>query len=311
MHDTDNKDVSDMNDGRHLISRIVYPIGMTMSCIILLIICILALIDRKLVNRMTLRLIGAIAITNFIEHWAEYFPYRQLYILGSTKCEVIVGFRMFARTFYCFTQLAISYHLFRRVVQLKESSWKYELITWGVITAATIPFVVLYYFIGVFGDTELKGKCIPGNPVNEANNRLFSIIASLLNFTTIVVCIFVTIIGHRSLNQWIDHYAQTNLDSDFDQEKFKNEKTKLAQRSFLYPLTTCIVLPIETIYYFLIGCGLEIDELVSPMIVTSGLSGTLTAIIFFVDPALWHSASLAKERVKSWWNIKGNTNIEE
>jgi membrane-bound ClpP family serine protease len=59
----------------------------------------------------------------------------------------------------------------------------------------------------------------------------------------------------------------------------------MAQRSFLYPLSTCITLPFEAIFLILYGCGLFVFELGIPKAITLGLSGLLTGIAFVIDPA--------------------------
>lgn len=285
-------------DASHLIANIVHPIGMAFSILVLVIIMLLGIVDYRLINRMTLRLIASIVIANLITHAAEYFPYRISYDLDSDLCRGLAAFRMFSRTFYCFTNLAISFHLYKRVVLLEESKWKSELTTWVIIFLAITPFMLLYYFIGAFNDTVNRGSCVPGcsNPVFD---KVFHFVVSILNIVTMLVAIYVTFAGFRSLNHWTTYYATYQVDEEAEKQRFQHDKTKMAQRSFLYPLSTIIVLLVESVFYFVYGCGLMINELVAPMIATSGLAGTITAIVFFLDPALWHSSNIAIRKLRN------------
>jgi hypothetical protein len=268
-----------------LIGVILHPIGIISCLLVLLSIIGFALIDRKLANRMTVRLIAAIALADLLSHSAElYSAWNGELDLRSNLCHAVIGFRLFGRTFYAFTNLAICFHLYRSLVQIKKSTWKFECITWIVIAVMTAVFTLIYYGLGAFSGVKRKVGCNPGAD-DKTLNSVFYAIAGLVDLATIVSCVFITITGHRNLNKWINVYSSTLTDGVNDQEQLIKNRRKMAVRSFLYPLSTCITLPFECIFLILNAANVYVPALTICMAITIGISGLLTGIAFIVDPA--------------------------
>jgi hypothetical protein len=278
---------------------VVLPIGMFGASFVLGSILIIGVIDFKLVNRLTIRLIAAIAFADLLNHIGGYLSITQARGMWNNMCYALAGFQMFTRTFYNLTNLAICFHLYRSLVLLKKSSLKFELMIWIGMWAVIIPLMLLYYFLGVFTGTIQKAGCNPGSR-NPLYNKIFSAIAGTFCLITIIACLVTTIIGRRSLTRWINSYANSRLRQSNDIENFRKQRRKMAERSFLYPLATLITLPCEVIFNYFNLFGRREPTVIIAMTITGGLSGLLTAIAFLVDPASSKAFESAKLKVKTW-----------
>ncbi|KXN73713.1 hypothetical protein CONCODRAFT_3272 [Conidiobolus coronatus NRRL 28638] len=274
------------------------PIGMACATLVLLSIIGLALVNRRLANRMTVRLISAIAITDLLAHVGEFYAASNMSLkLGTPLCTFVNGFRVFSRTFYCITNLAICFHLYRGLVLLKKSTWRSEVIIWAVTFSTVAIFTLFYWGIGAFEGVTSRQRCTPGAD-NPTLQLVFTIVQPTLNVITIIICIFTTIVGHRYLNNWINTYAESRSYSGENQTKFKLDRKKMATRSFLYPLSTCITLPFEAVFLYLTASGAYALDMAIPMAIGSCLSGVLTAIAFSIDPAAHKAFKSAYNQIR-------------
>jgi hypothetical protein len=268
-----------------LTGAVLHPIGILRSLLVLSSIIGLAVINRNLANRMTVRLIAAIALADLISHLVElYASWGGGLDRSSSLCHTVNGFRLFGRTFYAFTNLAICFHLYRSLVQIKKSTWKFESITWATTAAFTAIFTLIYWSLGVFSGVKRKIGCNPGAD-DLTLNTIFYIIAGLVDLAAIVTGVYITIAGHRNLNKWVNVYSATLTEGANNQEQLIKDRRKLALRSFLYPLSTCITLPFECIFLLLNAGNIFVFPLGVAMSFTVCVSGLLTGIAFAIDPA--------------------------
>jgi hypothetical protein len=108
-----------------LVGAIIHPIGIFCSILVLFSIISIATVNRDLANRITVRLIAAIAFGDLISHTAElYASFGGGLNLRSPLCHTVNGIRLFGRTFYAFTNIAICFHLYRSLVLLKNQLGK-------------------------------------------------------------------------------------------------------------------------------------------------------------------------------------------
>jgi hypothetical protein len=272
----------DLND---LINLFVQPIGLLCATLVLGSIVGLAIINKDLANRMTVRLIAAIAFADILAHIGEiYASANENLTPGSDLCVAVNVFRIFSRTFYCFTNISICFHLYRSLVLLKKSTWKFELYTWIVTVVMVIAFTVMYWCLGAFTGKENKYVCIPGAD-DPTYNKIYRLTLGLTDLLTAFVGIFTTIAGRRSLKHWIKTYAQSRSYKGEDPNIFKRNRMKMAERAFLYPLATCITLPIEGIFLIVAAFDVFLLQLTIAKNITLGISGLLTGLAFAVDPA--------------------------
>ncbi|KXN74341.1 hypothetical protein CONCODRAFT_2546 [Conidiobolus coronatus NRRL 28638] len=238
---------------------------------------------------MTIRLVAAIALGDLMIHVGEYYAATHGGVeRASPLCVRVNAFRLFSRNFYCFTNLAICFHLYRTLVKLRQPNFKYEIFTWTIMLALTIIFTLIYYFMGAFTGLSHPSGCNPGAE-SHTLDAIFSCIQALVNIFTVISCLTISIIGRRNLSNWITTYASSRENEGQCREQFINEGKKIAERSFLYPLSTILTLPFEAIFLILIVCGKFVPQLTIPMAIFSGLSGVLTFIAFAIDPST-HSA---------------------
>ncbi|KXN73727.1 hypothetical protein CONCODRAFT_3287 [Conidiobolus coronatus NRRL 28638] len=295
------------------IGIVLHPIGIFCSLLVLISIIFLAVVNRELANRITVRLIAAIALADLISHTAElYAAWKRSLALDSRLCHVVNGIRLFGRTFYGFTNIAICFHLYRSLVLLKRSTLKAEMYTWITTLVMVIIFTVIYGLMGAYTAMKNKNGCNPGADDNILN-AVFYLIAGFVDLITIIACIFTTIVGHQSLNKWINNYAEARSNQLIDQAKFIKDRKKMAERAFLYPLSACITLPPEAAFHFFNAFGISVLELGITMSVTVGLSGLLTCLAFSFDPAGHKSFKLAYSQIKDdqLYTQSVNDNISE
>ncbi|KXN73704.1 hypothetical protein CONCODRAFT_3260 [Conidiobolus coronatus NRRL 28638] len=148
----------------------------------------------------------------------------------------------------------------------------------------TIVFTIVYWSFGAFTGVLKKVGCNPGSD-DKTLNTVYLLMAGFVDLITIIVGVYTSIAGHRNLNKWVNVYSATIVEHGEHQDELLKYRKKMAQRSFLYPLSTCITLPFEAIFLILFGCGLFVFELGIPKAITLGLSGLLTGIAFVIDPA--------------------------
>jgi hypothetical protein len=283
------------------ISVILHPIGILCSILVLLSITFLVVVNKELANRITVRLIAAIAFADLLSHTAEFYSaWNGGLDLRSNLCHVVNGIRLFGRTFYGFTNIAICFHLYRSLVLLRKSTWRIEIYTWIGTLVMVIIFTAIYGFLGAYTGVKRKVGCNPGAD-DKVLNGVFYFLAGSVDLITIIIGLFTTIIGHKSLNKWINTYAEARTNQNMDQVQFKKDRKKMAERSFLYPLSTCITLPIEAVFLFLNAFGIYIFELSIGMAITVGISGLLTCLAFSADPAAHKSFVSAYYQVKDKW----------
>ncbi|KXN66454.1 hypothetical protein CONCODRAFT_11710 [Conidiobolus coronatus NRRL 28638] len=223
----------------------------------------MAIVDLKSVSRVTIRLVAGIAIADVLTHTSAILAIGSIEHLGTPYCATLAAITTLDRHLYSFTNIAISYHLYRFVVQLKKPSFKAELIVWIAIVVSIAIIMITYHFLGVFTGIDNKKACNPGanNPV--ITKVVFGLIG-LFNFLAIISGIFATVAGHKNLGVWIETFSNKEIIDPKDQEEFKAAKRKETQRSFLYPLTSLITLSAEY---------------------NDGVKGILTLSAFLIDPA--------------------------
>jgi hypothetical protein len=290
------------------IGIVLHPIGILCSVLVLSSIIGFAIIDKKLANRMTVRLIAAIALADLISHSAELYAavYRSI-DLHTSLCHTVNGVRLLGRTFYALTNIAICFHLYRSIVQLKKSTWTFECITYIVTVIMTGVFILIYWALGAYSGVLGKNGCNPGAD-DFTSNVIFYIIAGLVDLSAIVGGVFVTISGRRNLNKWINVYSATLTQGANNQEQLIKDRRKMALRSFLYPLSTCITLPFECIFHFFAAASMLVNTLGVIMTFTIGISGFLTGIAFIIDPATNITFKSAYYQLK---HRKSDKNISE
>ncbi|KXN73717.1 hypothetical protein CONCODRAFT_3277 [Conidiobolus coronatus NRRL 28638] len=290
------------------INLIINPIGMAFASIVIISIAGLAIINRRLTNRMTVRLVAAIALTDLLAHVGEYYAVTHgSLVVGTAHCTAVNGFRLFARTFYCWVNMAICLHIYRSLVLIKKTNWKSEVYIWTATAVLVITETLIYYGIGAFTG-QAKRNCNPG--VDDYTKHLaFLLLQSLTNLLTIAVCIFTTVKSHGNLNKWIDAVSATITEQGGDRDQLIRERKKIAFRSFLYPLSTCITLPFEAFFLIANGSGKMVIELAILMALTTGLSGILTALAFAVDPITHNAFKSAYSQIKHRNIYKKEDNI--
>jgi hypothetical protein len=281
------------------INVIIHPIGMACSALVMTSIIAILCINKKSANRMTIRLVAAIALGDLMIHAGEYYSATHGSVeRASPLCIRVNAFRLFSRNFYCFTNLAICFHLYRSFVKLKQPNWKYEIFTWILMLTLTTIFTLIYYFMGAFTGLKHPSGCKPGAE-SQTMDAIFTLIKALLEVFTIVTCVTTSIIGRRRLYNWIEVYANSRENESEDREKFIKEGKKIAERSFLYPLSTILTLPFEAIFLILIVCGKFVPQLTIPMAISSGITGVLTFVAFSIDPSTHSSLK------EAYFNLKG------
>jgi hypothetical protein len=161
-----------------------------------------------------------------------------------------------------------------------------------------IIFTIIYWSMGAFSGKLNKVGCNPGAD-NKTLNKVFHLMMGFTDLITALIGIFTTVASHRNLNKYINVFSATITEQGENHDLIIKERRKMAVRSFLYPLATCITLPFEAFFFILGVLGYFIIQLGYLKAVTVGLSGTLTGIAFVIDPATHTAFRSAYFQVKN------------
>ncbi|KXN73715.1 hypothetical protein CONCODRAFT_3274 [Conidiobolus coronatus NRRL 28638] len=217
---------------------------------------------------MTVCLVAVIAFTDLLAHVGEFYAASNLTLeVGTAVCTAVNGFRLFARTFYCFANIAICFHLYRSLG------------------------------IGAMNGVKERRRCTPG-VADTSLNVAFSAVQGSLNLLTAVIGVLTIVFCRRNLNKWINAFSSTITNSQDNLDQLIQDRRKIAIRSFLYPMSTCITLPFEAVFLLMNAAGAYGFVVAIPMAITSGLAGVLTAAAFIIDPSTQQSFKSAYYHVK-------------
>ncbi|KXN73705.1 hypothetical protein CONCODRAFT_3261 [Conidiobolus coronatus NRRL 28638] len=287
-----------------LVNLVIQPIGLACAILVLFSIIGLGIINKRIASSLTVRLIAALAVADILAHIGEIYASANEWLEpGSQLCAVVNGFRVFSRTFYNFINIAICFHLYRSLVLLKKSTLRIELYTWIVTVVMVIIFTFMYWSFGAFIGKENKFVCIPGAD-SETMNKTFRLMMGITDLITCLVGLFTTIASHRNLNKYINVFSATLTGQGDDQALLVMERRKMAVRSFLYPLSACITLPIQAIFLIFAAFGTFLIQLTIAKNVTLGLSGLLTGIAFAIDPSTHSAFRSAYYRINNRYHMK-------
>ncbi|KXN73734.1 hypothetical protein CONCODRAFT_3294 [Conidiobolus coronatus NRRL 28638] len=251
----------------------LHPYGIGASVIVLVSIIILTLINKKFTDKMAIRLIFSISLANLVSHLSEYFSVLNGGLaLGSTKCATVNGLRLFSRTFYAFTYISASLHLFRSFAQSKKSNLKSEITIWTGTVILSGVFTAIYWALGAFSGKLNKVGCNPGAD-NFTTNLIFYLTVGSVDLLAIISGIYT-------------FYARSKFNRRVTQISFNVDPSETVVGSFYYPLTTAITLPFEAGFLFFQAFGIFAWALTIPMAVTMALSGVFTAILFVSDTSV-------------------------
>jgi hypothetical protein len=278
-------------------STVVAYIGLTCSCVLILSLIVFAFVDFKSVNRVTIRLVIGLAVADLLTHISSILANGTKHLIGTRYCESLAAVTTLNRHLYSFTNIAISYHLYRAIIQLKKPSFKSELVVWIVLVAIITILMILYHFLGVFSGTLNKKSCNPGADNPTITKAVFGLIG-LFNFIAIVSGVLVTVFGHKYLERWIETYSDRKIKGTEDKSQFKDAKLKATKRSFLYPLSALITLSPEVVLcaWMLISDPPLIIYNISS--ICTGTKGILTLLTFSLDQAVWNSAKSTYGKLK-------------
>ncbi|KXN73729.1 hypothetical protein CONCODRAFT_3289 [Conidiobolus coronatus NRRL 28638] len=174
----------------------LHPIGMAIAILVLLSITGLFFINRQLTNRMTVRLVAVIAITDLLPHVGEFYAVENYNLTtGTPLCTSVNGFRLFTRSFYWWVNIAISFYIYRSLVLLEKPTRKFEIFIWTATAVLVIAETLIYYELDAFTGLVARKRCTPGVEDNS-KNIAFLMFQSLTNLLSIATGIFVTVRGH-------------------------------------------------------------------------------------------------------------------
>ncbi|KXN66448.1 hypothetical protein CONCODRAFT_11701 [Conidiobolus coronatus NRRL 28638] len=252
----------------------------------------MVVVDLKSVRRVTIRLVAGLAIADFLAHINSILVIGTKKYIETSYCAGLAAISTFNRHLYAFTNIAISYHLYRVIVQLKKPSFKTELAVW---------IACIHWY-------ENKVSCNPGAKNPTITKAVFGLI-TVFNLIAIVSGIYVTIASHRHLGLWIESFSNREFLDPKQQEDFKASKTKEMKRSFLYPISALITLSAEVVLCF----WMVFDS--PPLIMFTingtmvGFKGILTLFTFMIDPTTQNALKYTFDKLRKNNLDKNEMNI--
>jgi hypothetical protein len=251
----------------------LHPYGIGASAFVLVSIILLTFINKKLTDKMAIRLIFSISLANLVSHLSEYYSILNGGLpLDSTKCATVNGLRLFSRTFYSFTYISASLYLFRSFAQSKRSNLKSETCAWTATVILSGIFTAFYWALGAFSGKLNKVGCNPGAD-NFTTNLVFNLIVGSVDLLAIVSGVYTT-------------YARSKFNRRVTQISFNIDPSETIVGPFYYPLTTVITLPFEAGFLYFQAFRIFAWVLTIPMAITMALSGVFTAILFVFDTSV-------------------------
>ncbi|KXN73708.1 hypothetical protein CONCODRAFT_3266 [Conidiobolus coronatus NRRL 28638] len=291
-----------------LVNLVIQPIGLACAILVLFSIIGLGIINKRIASSLTVRLIAAIAFADILAHIGEIYASANEWLEpGSQLCAVVNGFRIFSRTFYCFTNIAICFHLYRSLVLFKKSTWRIELCIWIFTAIMVTIFTVIYGYLGAYTGKLNKFVCFPGAD-DLTLNKVYRLMLGFTDLLTAIIGITTTVVCHRNLNKYINVFSATLAEQGDSQDLLIKERRKMAFRTFLYPLAAFITLPFEAIFLIFAAFGTFLIQLTIIKNLTLGISGLLTGIAFAIDPSTHSAFKSAYHQFKNRNHLKKEAN---
>ncbi|KAI9294732.1 hypothetical protein K502DRAFT_365595 [Neoconidiobolus thromboides FSU 785] len=264
----------------------ISKVSLSLAIVVVLTMIAFTIYDRKLVNRVTLRLQTVIACYDI---WSHSFPLwaRENSKEGNPLCTTI-AYQTFAfPLFYAFLNVAIGINLqlvfIHGIFITKKIEVAYYIGSILLTLLITIPPLAL----GLLGYSEFNGCYLASD--DEYFSKMFDFFANVLvnlicmaYLLVIVILILIKLYqGHKVTKE-----NQVGIDVNKSSETLKNIRL-LASRTLLYPIVMIVanigVVISQTAYDLL---NIDSPELSVLAYITGGLLGTLNFVAFFCDPTI-------------------------
>ncbi|KXN74104.1 hypothetical protein CONCODRAFT_14990 [Conidiobolus coronatus NRRL 28638] len=277
------------------VTPILHPIGMACASLVLVTLLALIIYDRSLVNRVTLRLIGMVAVADIFTHTKDFLikNHRE----NDGLCTFISAFTYFSTYLYCFTNIAVTYNFQRTFIQGINTTFRFEILTWIAVLTVSLGITIIFWLLGTFGFDPIQKKC-----VGITTNWVFYFRGNfqwVLCGFTVAYCTIVTLLIHFKLREYVSNYMNQKNFNTINEARHRKEITQLIQRGLLYPLSPIITQPpmiAYMVYYLFYNNSTEFIQWW--LGIGYGLSGVLTAIAFFIDITLLKALNSIYRRIK-------------
>jgi hypothetical protein len=150
-------------------------------------------------------------------------------------------------------------------------------------------------FLEVFSGVE-KIECRPSSD-NFLYFQIEEGLIGLLSIGTLFTSFVTYIVSKRQFVRSITAYAESYIDDEIERDRFLVKRSRMLDRSFLYPLGTLITLPAPIALSVMDLIDSYTYPIYIALAISQGMSGILTFIAFSLDPAVWSSLKLAKYKL--------------
>ncbi|CAG8559389.1 2190_t:CDS:2 [Dentiscutata erythropus] len=271
--------------------------------IVLIIILIMWLYDKKLVNRVSLRLSGLISFVDILSG-AAAIAYT-LYAVGDTNACTFIGWAMsFLPTLYLFLTVMIAFNL--QVVFLHRKKVSSFSDRWYIPVAFFTSFAInilplIYHRFGY--DTEGK-QCLYRDPGGDGTLkwRLFTFVIpvsfSMLYCTSVLIVVIMKLIfEHRKLVDAV-HTQKSNTTLTAKNKRQKLLLLKLVSRISLYAAIPLLNVSGIVVEYTMLSINKQL-RLPPPItywaVIGSCLPGLFNCLAFLFDPAIHNALRKVKK----------------
>ncbi|KAF0456435.1 hypothetical protein F8M41_001373 [Gigaspora margarita] len=271
--------------------------------IVLIIILIMWLYDKKLVNRVSLRLSGLISFVDILSG-AAAIAYT-LYTTGDTSICTFIGWAMsFLPTLYLFLTVMIAFNLqvvflHRKKVSAFSDRWYLPVAFFGSFAINVPPLIYK-----IFGYDYEGKECLYRDPNGDATQMwkiitfIIPVSLSMLYCTSVLIVVIMKLIfEHRKLADAV-HTQKSNATLTAKTRRQKLLLLKLVSRISLYaaiPLLNVSGIIVEYTWLSIHKTLHVPPPLVYWAVIGSCLPGLFNCLAFLFDPAIHNALRKVKK----------------
>ncbi|KAI9294734.1 hypothetical protein K502DRAFT_365597 [Neoconidiobolus thromboides FSU 785] len=305
----------DATEYKNYIRVQVFPkislLSLVLAIIVVLTMIAFTIYDRKLVNRVTLRLQTVIACYDI---WSHSFPLwaRENSKEGNPLC-LAIAYQVFAfPLFYAFLNVAIGINLQLVFIHGIDITKKIEAGYYIGSILLTLLITIPPLALGLLGYSEFNQCYLTSN--DEHFSKMFDFYA--VNLVTIICMVYLFgIVGLVLIKLFRGHNLikenQVAIDANRSSEILKNIRL-LASRTLLYP----IVMIVSNIGSLVAQTTYDLADNKAPELkvfsyITRSVLGTLNFVAFFCDPTVHQALRTVYFRVIKKQNDSDKINFND
>jgi hypothetical protein len=263
--------------------NLINLLGMVSAVTVLVSLFGLRVYFPKLTDRVSLRFLIAIGIADVVIHLLNFMlPQAQE---DNDWCKSLSSLIIFFDNLYCLASIGIAFNLQLIVLHHIEPNKWVEVYYWialiGISAFSTAPFIATQS-VGYDKDTE---SCLLKDADSPYSVALVWCLIGSLKVLSLIYCPIICIVIWLKIDRSPDQLDKINDDISKMTVEAKNRIRKLIKRSLLYPIAPLLTQLGPLVYFIAKHAGWLDNKLSLWKGLSIGISGLVTLISLFMDPA--------------------------